>query len=130
MVVVEDRSSEAEPQLHPDNVLDAAFYMKSKATLKVIFALGWVIFIQQCQFNELDDRMSNLKKTQKQDKSPEETAVELYGEMYMDTKLIRKFITQQIAAAMAEKTKQYENKIKNWRKVERMECQESCQKKE
>ena len=32
--------------------------------------------------------------------------------MSMDNKLIRKFITQQVAVAMAEKTKQYENKIK------------------
>ena len=31
----------------------------------------------------------------------------------MDAKLIRQFITQQVAAAMSEKTKQYEKKIKN-----------------
>ena len=31
----------------------------------------------------------------------------------MDAKLIRKFITQQVAAAMSEKTKYYEKKIKN-----------------
>ena len=31
---------------------------------------------------------------------------------------------------MAGKTKQYENKIKNWIKVERMECQESWKKTE
>ena len=33
--------------------------------------------------------------------------------MSMDAKLIGKFITQQVAAAMAKKTKQYEKKMKN-----------------
>ena len=31
----------------------------------------------------------------------------------MDAKLIRKFITQQVTVAIAEKTKQYEKKIKH-----------------
>ena len=34
----------------------------------------------------------------------------------MDTELIGKFIIQQVAAAMAEKTKQYEEKIKKLEK--------------
>ena len=42
----------------------------------------------------------------------EETSVKLYREMSMDADLIVKFITQQVAVAMAEKTKQYEKKIK------------------
>ena len=46
----------------------------------------------------------------------------------MDAKLIGKFITQQFSAAMTEKTKQYEKKIKIWRKVENTECWESRQK--
>ena len=46
----------------------------------------------------------------------------------MGAKLIGKFITQQVAAAMAKKTKQNENKLKNWRKVGRTEYQESRKK--
>ena len=66
--------------------------------------------MQQYQYNDLDDRMSKLEKGQNVTKSTEETAVELYGEMPMNDKLIGKFITQQVAAAMAEKTKQYEKR--------------------
>ena len=56
--------------------------------------------------------MSKLEKGQKITKTVEETAVELDGEMSMDAKLIFNFITQQVAFAMAVKTKQYEKKIK------------------
>ena len=45
-------------------------------------------------------------------KTAEETSTELEKEMSMDVKLIGKFITQQVAVAMAKKTKQYEKKIK------------------
>ena len=65
MIVVEDRPAESDPPPHPDNFVDAAFYIKLKATIKVIFVLGWGVFIQQQHFNELDDRMSNLEKGQK-----------------------------------------------------------------
>ena len=68
--------------------------------------------MQQYQFNKLDDRMSKLEKGQNVTESAEETAVELYGEISMDAKLIGNFITQQVAAAMAKKTKQYEKKNK------------------
>ena len=66
----------------------------------------------QYQFNELDDRMSKLEKGQNITKTAEETAVELEEEMSMDAKIIRKFITQQVAVATADNTKNYENKIK------------------
>ena len=56
--------------------------------------------------------MSKLEKRQTITKTAEETAVELDGEMSMDAKLIGKFITQQISVAMAEKSKEYEKKIK------------------
>ena len=62
----------------------------------------------QYQFNELDDRMSKLEKGQNVTNSAEEPAIELDGEMSMDANLIVKFITQQVAYAMAEKTKLYE----------------------
>ena len=52
--------------------------------------------------------------------------MDLDGEMWMDAKLIGKFITQQVADVMAGKTKQYEKK--NWRKVENTECREIRQK--
>ena len=42
--------------------------------------------------------------------------MELDREMYMDAELISKFITQQVTVAMAEKTKQYEKKIKKLEK--------------
>ena len=42
--------------------------------------------------------------------------MKLYREMSMDADLIVKFITQQVAVAMAEKTKQYEKKIKKLEK--------------
>ena len=67
--------------------------------------------MQQYQFNELDNRISKLEKGQNVTKSAEETAVELDGEMSMDAKLIRKFITQQVSAAMSKKTKQHEKNI-------------------
>ena len=60
--------------------------------------------------------MSKLEKSQNVKKSAEETSVELDGKMSMDDQLIGKFITQQVAAAMDEKTKQYENKIRTLEK--------------
>ena len=80
-------------------------------SLEVIFVSGWGEFILQYQFNELDDIMSKLKKGQTVTKTAEETDVELDGEMSMDTELISKFITQQVAVAMSEKSKAYEKKI-------------------
>ena len=55
--------------------------------------------------------MSKLEKGQTITKTAEETAVELYGEMSMDAELINKFITQQFAVTMAEKSKEYEMEI-------------------
>ena len=46
----------------------------------------------------------------------EETAVALDREMSMDAELIGKFITQQVAVAMAEKSREYEKKIKKLEK--------------
>ena len=63
--------------------------------------------------------MSKLEKGQNITKTAEEIAVELDGEMSMDAELIGKFITQQVSFAMAEKTKQYEKKIKKLEKVGR-----------
>ena len=60
--------------------------------------------------------MSKLKKGQNITKTAEETAVELNGKMSMDAELIGNFITQQVAVAMPEKTKQYEKKIKKLEK--------------
>ena len=60
--------------------------------------------------------MSKLKKSQNIIKTAEEKALELDREMSMDTKIIGKFITQKVAVAMAEKTKQYEKKIKKLEK--------------
>ena len=56
--------------------------------------------------------MSKLEKSQNIIKTAEEKALELDREMSMDTKIIGKFITQKVAVPTAEKTKQYENKIK------------------
>ena len=47
--------------------------------------------------------MLKLEKGQNVNNSTEEIAVELDNEMSMDAKLIRKFITQQVADAMAQK---------------------------
>ena len=69
--------------------------------------------------------MSKIEKGQNVNHSAEETAVDLDGKISMKADLIGKFITQQVAAAMSEKTKQYEKTIKNWRKLERMEYRES-----
>ena len=60
--------------------------------------------------------MSKLKKSQNVNKSTEETAIELDRKMSVDTELIGKFTTQQVAAAMSEKKKQYEKKIKKLEK--------------
>ena len=78
----------------------------------------------------MENCIPKLEKGQNVNKYAEETAVELDGEMSLDAKLIRKFITQQVAAAISKKTKQYEKKIKKRRKVERMECWESRKKTE
>ena len=117
MAVVK-RPDETEPPPHPDTFVDSAFYIKLKATLEVVFVSVWGVFMQQYQFNKLDNRMSKLEKGQNVTKSVEETAVELDTKMSMDAELIGKFITQQVAAMMAERKKQYENKNK---KLERGE---------
>ena len=49
--------------------------------------------------------MSKLEKGQDVNKSVEETDIDLEGEMSTDEKLIGKFITQQVAAAMPKKQK-------------------------
>ena len=106
------RPAEKEPPPQPDAFIDAVLYIKLKTTLDIIFVSGWGEFIQQYQFNELDDRISKIEKFQNVTKSAEETAVELDGEMSMDTELIGRFTTQQFSVAMAGKTKQYEKKVK------------------
>ena len=74
-----------------------------RATLEVIFVLGWGVFIQKYQFNDLDDHMLKLEKGQNVNKSAEEISVELDNEISIDAKLIRKFITKKVEAAMAQK---------------------------
>ena len=49
--------------------------------------------------------MTKVEKCQNVTTTAEETAVGLDRKMSMDTKLIRRFTTQQVAAAMAEKKK-------------------------
>ena len=110
MAVVK-RPAETEPPPYTDTFVDTAFYIKLKATLEVIFVLVWGVCMQQYQFNELDKRMLKLEKVQNVTKSTEETAVELDSEMSINTKLIGKFITQQIIDTMAGSTKQYEKKL-------------------
>ena len=55
--------------------------------------------------------MSKLEKVHTVTKTAEETAVALDGEMRMDAELIGKFITQQVAVAMAKRSREYEKKI-------------------
>ena len=57
------RAAVREPPPQYDAFIDAALYIKLKTTLEVIFVSGWGEFIQQYQFNELDDRMSKLEKS-------------------------------------------------------------------
>ena len=116
MVVAENIPAEAETPTQPDTFIDAAFYLKLQTNLEVVFFSRWGVFIWQFQFNKLENRMSKLEKSQNVKKSAEETSVELDGKMSMDDQLIGKFITQQVAAAMDEKTKQYENKIRTLEK--------------
>ena len=52
------------------------------------------------------------RKVKNDNKYAKKTAVELDGKISMNAELSGKFITQQVAAVMADKTKQYENKIK------------------
>ena len=73
--------------------------------------------------------MSKLEKGQNINKTAEETAVELDGEMSMDAKLIGKFITKQVAFAMAKKTKSTKRISRNLRKAEETECRKSRQQK-
>ena len=75
-----------------------------------MFVSGWGGFITQYQFNEIDNRMSKLEKGQTITKTLEEAAVEIDREMSMNAKLIGKFITQQLRIAMAEKSREYEEK--------------------
>ena len=72
--------------------------------------------------------MPKLKKGQNVNKSAEEKSLDLDRKMSMSAELIGKYITQQVTAAMAKKTKQYENKLKNCRKVGRTEYWESRKK--
>ena len=55
--------------------------------------------------------------------------MELDGDMSMDPELIGKFITQKFTVAMAEKSREYEKKIKKLRKAEKTKCLESCHQK-
>ena len=103
----------------PDTNIDAPLYFKLKTTLEVIFVSVWGEFITQYQFNDLNDRMSNLEKGQTVTKTAEETAVALDRDTTMDAELMGKFITQQVAVAMAEKSREHGKKIKNLRKVEK-----------
>ena len=104
-------------------------YIKINTTLEVIFVSGWGEFILQYQFNELDDRIPKLEKGQNITKIAEETAAELAREMSMDADPIGKFITQQVAVMMAEKTKKYEKKIKKHGKGGRDRVSEQSTKK-
>ena len=61
-IAVSARPATRELPTQPDSFIDAAVYIKLKTTLEVIFVSGWGDFILQYQFNELDDRMSKLKK--------------------------------------------------------------------
>ena len=108
-VAAEPAQREQPPR--PNTNIDAPLYFKLNTTLEVIFVSGWGEFITQYQFNKLNDRMLKLGKGQTVTKTAEETAVALDGEMSMDAKLIGKFITQQVAVAMAEKSREYEKKI-------------------
>ena len=75
MAVFKNRLSGAEPPPHPKTFVDAAFYIKLKATFEVIFVSGWGVFIQKYQFKKLNNRMSKLEKVQNLNKSTGETAV-------------------------------------------------------
>ena len=75
MVIVENRLAEAEPPPQTDTFVKSAFYNKLKSTLRVIFVSGWGVFIQEYQFNELDDRTLKLKKGQNVNNFSEETAL-------------------------------------------------------
>ena len=110
---VSTRPATREQPPRPDNYIDAVLYLTLKNTLEVIFVLGWGEFVIQYKFNELDDRMSKIEKGQTITKTAEETSVGLDRKMSMNAKLIGKFITQKVAVAMAKKSKEYENKIKN-----------------
>ena len=113
---VSTRTTTREQPPRPNTCIDAVLYLKLKTNLKVIFVSGWGKFITQYQFNELDDRMSKLEKGKTITKTAEDTAVELDGEMSMDAELIGNFISQQVAVAMAEKSKEYEKKMKKLEK--------------
>ena len=45
MVVYKNGCGEAEPLPYPDTFVDAAFYLKLEATIKVISISGWGVFI-------------------------------------------------------------------------------------
>ena len=62
MAVVENRPAEAEPPPQTKTFVDAAFYINLKATIEVIFVLGWGVFILQYQSNELDDPIFKVEK--------------------------------------------------------------------
>ena len=122
---VSTRPATGEQPPRPDTYIDAVLYLTLKTTLEVIFVSGWGEFITQYKFNELDNIMSKLEKLQTITKTAEETAVEIDGEMSMDSELIGKFITQKVAVAMSEKSKEYENLKKKLRKAEKTECREN-----
>ena len=127
-MAVVGRLADTEQSTQTNIFVDANFYINLKTTFEVILVYRWGEFMQKYHHNELDDRLSRLEKGQTVTKSAEEIAVELDGEMSMGTELIGKYITEQVAAVMAKKTKQYEKKNKNLREVEQMECRQSWQK--
>ena len=91
---VTERPDKTEPSPQHKTFVDTDFYIKIKLTFKVIFVSRLGEFMQEYQFNELDDIMFKIKKGQNFTKFVEETAVELDGKMSMKAMLISKFITQ------------------------------------
>ena len=67
---------ERETPPQPETFIYAALYIKLKTTLEVMFISGWGEFMQQYQFNNLDNRISKLEKGPTISKSAKETAVE------------------------------------------------------
>ena len=94
------RPSDIEPPTQPNTFVDTSFYIKLKKNFEFIFVLGRGEFMQQYQFNELDNRMSKLKTGQTVTKYAEETAMELDSEISIGAKLVGRYIIQQVAFAM------------------------------
>ena len=128
MVVAKNRPAQAEPPPQPDIFVDTAFYIKLKATFEYIFfgvgCLHTTVPVKRVG-RPHDQAQKRSKRQQVHRGNSQVRRQNVHGRQ-----VNRQVHHTRSRSRNGKKTKQYEKKIKNWRKVERLEYQESQKKME